>query len=544
MWPGVPTSEWGLDVRKGETSVSDRFRINSLLWMLLLIGFGIRALGIDFGFPYDYHMEEPAYSSAAWHLACLGNPDSPLLQPHTLLSAIGIWLMRVLQEPGVCSASFELTPGLLLLERLISAGLGTATIAVVYRLGRLLYASHVGLIGAACITLNFLHVRESHHGTPDVVALFLGTMALWAYARIGRYGRTKDYLAAAVFSALSIVGRPTASLLMLPFAFAHVQRHGGLRNLSRRNLQAAFLSGRLWASLCVMGATFLMSNVQLLINPIGYLKYWYSFLKLSDRIRYLSDPLPAPLFYIRTLEWAGGALLVIAMGVGLLWALRQRTYSDLLLVSFIIPYFVLGSASSVYFARYALPIMPGLSLLAARLVEAVPQLRRRPVWLVPVLAVFLLQPGLRIVRYDYLLLQTDTRTLAKEWIEENVPPNAKIAMEWHGPHLSDRSATVVDFYGLSEDSLPNYRQAGYEYLVVSSFIRDFHLAAPAEDRRKREFYASLAQQAEVVAQFKPYSGTLKPPYYLDQSLGPITSLFDFERPGPTIEIYRLSDNSR
>ena len=114
-----------------------------------------------------------------------------------------------------------------------------------------------------------------------------------------------------------------------------------------------------------------------------------------------------------------------------------------------------------------------------------------------------------------------------------------MAEEWHAPTLEGYDLTVVDFYGLSESDLESYIEDGYQYLIVSSFIRDTTLLSPEENAHKQQFYAGLKEKAEIVAAFKPYSGSVAPPYMIDQVLGPITYLDQLDRPGPTIEVYRL-----
>lgn len=509
-----------------------------LLGVIIIIGLVVRIWAIDFGLPFWYHMEEPFYTGAAWNLACKHDADSSLLQSHTYLLGFSIASLRLLPSAAaICETDRPISP---LPGRLISVMMGIATIWMVYRLGLSLFNTRAGLVGALFISLNFLHVRESHHGTPDVTAVFLITATLLSYAYIVQKGGTRGrYVIASILTVLSINGRPTAILLLLPFIYAHLMTYSVFQSRSWSAWREALLSPRVPLSIAVMLVAFILVNLRMLVNPIEFLRYWYNFVTLGGRIRYLVDSLPAPLFYLRAIEWGSGLLLALVMGVGFIWAIRRRTFGDILLIGFIIPYFILASISTVYFARYIIPLLPLLGLLAARFLDEILPKSRSTVWLTAVVAILLIQPVVWIEQYDSLLLQTDTRTLARQWIETHIPSKTKIAAEWHSPAITGYDLTTVDFYGLSEKSIESYRQDGYEYLIVSSFIRDFSLHSAEEEKQKRVFYAELANSADLAMEFKPYSGSTEPPFMIDQVLGPLTSLSEFERPGPTIQIYHL-----
>ena len=76
-------------------------------------------------------------------------------------------------------------------------------------------------------------------------------------------------------------------------------------------------------------------------------------------------------------------------------------------------------------------------------------------------------------------------------------------------------------------------------MIASSFIYNIPRLNPEEDSSRHAFYEQLDAEAELVQVFKPYSSQEEPPFIFDQLMGPATSLFQFERPGPTIKVYRL-----
>jgi hypothetical protein len=250
------------------------------------------------------------------------------------------------------------------------------------------------------------------------------------------------------------------------------------------------------------------------------------------------DSLPAPMYYLRSVGWAFGYLLTILIAFGVGISIFRHRRSDILLLSFVIPYILLASSSTVYFARYIIPTLPLLGIIASRGLDTIWKEKLSAFAKGIIILLLLVQPAINIFRFDYLLYQEDTRTLAVAWIENHIPKSARIASEWHGPPLKDYELVTVDFYGLSEMSLENYWDNGFDYLIVSSFIRDASMVNPAEGANKERFYQELEESSMLVKSFSPFVGDNRPPYTIDRVLGPIDYLFQFERPGPEILIYQ------
>ena len=107
----------------------------------------------------------------------------------------------------------------------------------------------------------------------------------------------------------------------------------------------------------------------------------------------------------------------------------------------------------------------------------------QPIGLAVLLLVFV--PNLlNSLRFDWVLAQADTRTLAKRWIESNIEAGSRIAVEWpyHTPPLSNgfevppESAREywidrVYGFGLADRPIEQYQTDGTQYLIATSYIR-------------------------------------------------------------------------
>jgi hypothetical protein len=244
------------------------------------------------------------------------------------------------------------------------------------------------------------------------------------------------------------------------------------------------------------------------------------------------------------LTGAVGVVLVVLGAAGVVWALWRRTRLDLLLAPYVVVYFVYIGTWKELADRYLLPIVPLLILLAVRLcVEAVtrvqPRTRRVALPIVAVvLAAAFVPPLASSIAFDRDLSGTDTREVAKEWIQRHVPAGSLIAVENYGPPLV-REEQVAHYraadldpvaYRLLRLKLPapgtpdrsrdlaRLRRRGVQYVLVSSRVYDRVRAAPEVYPTIVAFYDKLAREAELVKEFRP---------------GP-------DERGPVLRLYRLT----
>jgi hypothetical protein len=229
----------------------------------------------------------------------------------------------------------------------------------------------------------------------------------------------------------------------------------------------------------------------------------------------------------------------------------------------------------MYFGRFLLPILPALLILGAEfsctiidkisidkinhnfsLLNSSGRLKQLFVALVVILLT--LHSALLSLRHDFLLLQEDTRTLAKIWIETALDEGSRIAVDWphHGPPLATQEQpepassklydlVVVGGHGLSEHTLDEYRAQGIGYLIASSNIQDFPLLDATANAEKQRFYESIARELREIEVFAPFSQGAHPEFNVDELYGPATDLWRRERPGPVVTIYQilLTENS-
>jgi hypothetical protein len=63
---------------------------------------------------------------------------------------------------------------------------------------------------------------------------------------------------------------------------------------------------------------------------------------------------------------------------------------------------------------------------------------------------------------------------------------------------------------------------------------------PEQDKQRSSFYARLPQQTTLIKEFYPNDSGIESPFIFDEIYGPAISLWQRERPGPTIKVYQVN----
>jgi hypothetical protein len=252
--------------------------------------------------------------------------------------------------------------------------------------------------------------------------------------------------------------------------------------------------------------------------------------------------------------------------------------SGWLLLFLVVPFFLFMGAAKLFFHRYLHMMIPILAVLTAQVLV---QLYRRVCTKLSLSKHAVLIAGLvvvgglvalpiaRVLKLDALLRQEDTRTLAKRWIEENLPQSTHIQVVgepfrnvslWHNKtSLARQKLLTPDSSKLNwlaeagngKYPAPNYDLTYYPHkdeklayrlcLTPKAYVvfPDWH---PKENRSK-DFGRYLESVGTVVKHVTPVSADGAAPSnfwfgYVDQFL------WQMDRLGPPITIYRIESGEK
>jgi hypothetical protein len=538
------------------------------LAVVLAGGLGLRLWGVRQGLPYAYNADEADHFVP--HAIEMFGHD---LNPHYFANPPAytyvlhyLFALAYGGAAGVRHAIAAHPADVYTLARVAAALLGTLALWLLYATGARLFGRGVGLLAAAIEGVAFLPVFYAHLALNDVPTLAPLTLSLLGSAGVLRKGRARDHLLAGVGLGLACASKYTAGIVLVPLVAASAAGHLRAQpSAGRRTLTGIALAGG--AAL----VAFLIANPYAIID---YSEFHSELVHQSTLSAEAQGKLGAPrdgglAYYLWTLTWGLGwapALAALGGAVSVWW--RERALGWMLVPAPLL-YLAFMSLQGRHFGRWLLPIFPILCLLAAlfavRCVDAIA--RRRPrlrVVAAAVLVTVLLAQGLLYSTHaGRTLARADTRNLTRAWMLAHIPAGTPIVVEpvapdgwgtrWNKyPSLISRiSATgaleptagakvgIEDYERTLAPALIGYYQAhGYCWIVSGSTESGRALADPKAVPRAIAYYRALARRGEVVYRSSPYA----------PGQGPVAFDFDwsfdyyplaYERPGPTMTVYRL-----
>jgi hypothetical protein len=435
-------------------------RYTLALILVLTVGAALRFwnLGWDGG-AYTFHPDEWALNEVVRNLG----PD---LHPHFFFyGSLPVYLYRGTAEALSALTGLDwLEPGrLVLVGRALSALASTATLLLLFLVGRQLWGRGAGLVAAALGAGSVLLVQAAHFGTVESLLSLQVTALLLLSLRIADGAGRSTYALAGVVWGLALATKLTAaSFLLLPLV-AHVVRRTKDEGRRREDVGSGAGEGD-WAYLppllfgaCALIAVFLSAPYYLL----AWQDLWAAVREQSDELAG-SERFPYTwqfegatpyLFELHNLVvWGLGPALGIAALTGWGRAIFQlaaravrhlgrtrtaqgergvrdiahlRTWQIAILAIWPILYFLYVGTWEARFVRHLVPLVPFCALFAVYALLWLKNVSLRRIVGGMVLA------ATAVWALSFLSIYTaeDSRLQATGWIAENVPPGSTIVVE-------------------------------------------------------------------------------------------------------------------
>lgn len=438
--------------------------------------------------------------------------------------------------------------------RVVVALLGTLSVGLIYWAGRRFYDRRVGLLAALLMACAFLPVFYAKQALNDAVTLVPLTVALVACLGIYERARIWDWALAGAATGVAVDVKYTAGAMVAVIAVA-----GLARLIEKRLTLRQLVTGALVAAVALVVLVIVLNPYAL----VDFSLFRHQVLSQagtagsSGKIGQSSQP--GWIYYIWTLTWGLGWVPLVAAAAGAVLALRSSRVRGLMLVTFPVLLWLFLGGQARHFGRWYMPAYPAIAILAAygavRAVDALPAVwaARRRTALVVAAGVLLAMQGLwTSVRVDSVLAHTDTRTQARQWIEQNVPANSGLVVEPavfpadflkvgkpKQPYRLYPIKPPLQAYEkhLSPALLAKYRRQRYCYVLVASYQHDRGLNAGFKGARA--YYRALDAQSQSLARFSPYRFGAKPVRFnFDLSYNFVPRAYRL--PGPLLELRRLN----
>ncbi len=497
-----------------------RLKYSAAILAILAAASWSRLYGIGFGLPALYDPDEPLFVVSGLKLigertlnpGWFGHPGTTTIYALALIDLLVVaWtvLTGVLPDAKAVAVAAYADPTILVLPgRIFIAACGVACVALIFQIGRITFGIGTGLVAAALLALNPLHIQWSQVIRTDVHASVFMLLGILFSIGIAAHGRRRDFILAGLMIGLGCATKwPAAAIIVCPIGAAW------LRARSHPSERPAMLYG-----LALAGAVSALTLFA--ASPYLILDYQTALANIAREGRgtHLGATGGAPLtnaaWYADTairgsVGLVGLALATAGVGIGAARSLTTRA----IIVPAAIVFFVAICAESLVWARWFVPLLPLLSLFVAVAIcfvadRLVPKIWR-PAAAAGILAVIAV-PMMLNARAAARERATDTRALASAWIERNVPAGRTIVLE----HLAldlDRRRWRFLFPGGRHGCIDANRllagRARYqdiEALRGGQPILDLGTIAPARIATCRADYAILSHDDRYRAEARRY----------------------------------------
>ena len=561
---------------------------------ILLVSLVLRAVGIDFGLPAVYNVDEVAIMSRALAFAKGDlNPHNflyPTFYFYVLFGWIGGYFaagyaLGLIPSVQAFQSQFFVDPtGVYLAGRALSVACGLVTVGLVARLASGCSTRVGGLAAALFLAVAPFAVRDARYVKHDVPATLAVVIACLLLVRAFDLGmahprRRRALVLAGLACGAAFSTHYYTVFLALPLLIVTL---ADVRDW-RRSAADLAVTGAAAAAAFVVLSPYLLPELRTALADMSANRAI-----VIDRAAEGGGGLLAGFRAYGAMLWrdAIGWPVVALAALGVVVGARTSARRTLLLLSFPAAFLVF-IANTVPASRYLNPVLPFVAVFAGAGVSALTDAAgRRRAWLALVICLAAAAPGARLSLAEGLFFrQTDTRTLALRHIEAHLPPGTSVALQPNSvPLVQSRDSLVealranlgderrastkfalrlnLDPYpspayrtiligdgGLDADKiyvtygelgraagLARLRQLGVTYVVLTRYNTPHPDTVP--------FLQSLAAEARLVAAFSPFrtgidAGTVATTQpFLHNSSARITRVL--ERPGPRLELWQVA----
>ena len=433
---------------------------------------------------------------------------------------------------------------------------GTATVGVVYLSGKRYFGRTAGVVAASLLAVTTFHVDLSQQAKVDALLGLLTALTLHLLLGLLAADRPapRDFAWCGLVMALAVQTKGGAITLLVPFAVTWYLRRESIaaKGASLRAFGLSFLAG------------MIIGNPPVVLAPAHFGRKMLSFVGTvyTTPVNFVPSELPGYLAYpLFWWKYLGPLLALLTIAALARAALRPRR-EFLVLGSFTIVFFVVvGSLSSLVAPYYLIPVLPPVFLMIGdACADAARRLAARGSAAALNLAALMLLlsfPAFKLYEHDLSLAGPNTREIAREWIERNIPPGSRILMD-SGKSVNSAAPTIAEnraslertltrargnvaegrivhdmvdrnalvyyelllqtvppiayditstMFGIEVATVDDYLREGYEYFVISDTTRESRTGAYAREHYPRvaAFYGSLRTdpRVELVARIAP-----------------------------------------
>jgi len=351
-----------------------------------------------------------------------------------------------------------------LLGRAVSGLLDLGSVLLIFLIGRRLYDTGTGLLGALLATGTVIQIQQAHFFTFDTFVAFFLLAAFFFTVRIWQEERWYDFLlmgGSLGLAAGSKINSVTFGLIVALVALK-MMRDAAVKEGVDRGAEWSRIASRFAASALTCLLVFRIVEPYAFTGP-SFFDFGIS-KKFLDDMGYVQKLVSGEIDQPPSIQWAGTVPYLFPMKNLILWGmglplgivgwaglafagyrlLARRDSSHFLIVTWVVFFFWYQGGQMAKTMRYFLPIVPLLALMGAHLLLQIEDAvgKRREGGAAPwtrfagpaLIALVAIPTWLYGYAFSQIYTRPITRIEATEWIFANIPQGTPIANEhWDDP---------------------------------------------------------------------------------------------------------------
>lgn len=428
------------------------------LFSILIFGLALRIFSLDYGLPYLFGPDETrqvldSLSFGARKSIIPLEYTYPALHKYVLAFAFGLYfviglIFNYFKDVADFVFKFLINPeNIFLIGRILSTIFSLLLVIPVYKLAKLISSKEAGVVASIFSLFLFNLSAHAQWATADSMLVFFSTYAFYEILKCQNAPVLKNFVLAGLMIGLSTATKYQGAYIIVPFLLVVFFNF-------RQFLQNKPLFVFTAISLLLAGLIFSLANLSFFFDFAGSFK---RLVELKDETMGISSYQPFEHSFLSVIIWfirelirqenTIGFLLI----VGIAYSFYKHKKEDWIFISYM--FFCLFSIvgfgfRSLHILMYTFGIM---SVFAARLfLDLLKSLAKNKYNLnrITIIAFILVIPSIvNILLADLKRINPDTRILAKNWIEQNIPKQTRIAIDWYDlsvPLISEVPALFQD----------------------------------------------------------------------------------------------------
>lgn len=427
---------------------------NWILFFIVVLALVVRLAGIEHGFPFIFHPDEPTIVRSALGIRFDLNPkhfDWPHLYIYLnyFLYMTFAKFRNFVPSLGLNSFFIKIFPLMwddklvfYYLTRCFSAILGALTVIPIYLSGKKLFGKNVGVFSALIFALMPYHVRHSHYSLADVPMVFFLSWGIYFAICILRENRIKNYILSGLFVGFSASTKYNGGLsaFMVPIAhflriFEKKKQDKAVKIITLKGLGALVLAGLAALVGFVAGTPYSLLDFKTFSKTDGPAGAFWQFtnvgsVKLSEHFtKFFSD-------ITDKLLVDTGYTVIIGFIILFSWLLYRLVRKKMEKREFYLVFLYLMSLFLVWYvsgfqknrSHYYFIVYPFLALIFGYFVDYfsfIFEKTRKFLKILFLLTVFL-PPFVFSATQSYSFIRGDTRNQLQAWLIKNNKPGSTI----------------------------------------------------------------------------------------------------------------------